>query len=75
MKSYNFKEHEFIETPEKIVQFFNEIEAICKKYNLSISHEDGHGAFEIVPYEKYYMVWMREASIYGENPWEGEDDA
>ena len=54
MKSYDNTINEFIETPEEIVKFFNEIDAVCKKYGFSISHEDGHGAFEIEDYDEFY---------------------
>lgn len=74
MKSYNFKDEEYMETPTKIIQFFDEVVNLCKKYNLIISHEDGHGEFKIVPYKKLYMEWTRDASIYGDKPWKGEEE-
>ena len=49
------------ETSEKLTDFFNEIEEICKKYNLSISHEDGHGAFFIEEFSESNIGWLRGA--------------
>ena len=42
--------HKECEIPEKMERFLEEIKMICKKYNLSISHEDGHGCFLIEEY-------------------------
>lgn len=40
-----------VENP-RIDAFLAEIETVCEKHGLSISHEDGHGAFEVVDYEE-----------------------
>lgn len=32
--------------------FIEELIIVCKKYNMSISHEDGHGAFQIAKHSK-----------------------
>jgi len=32
---------------EDIEKFLEAIEAVCRKHGLSISHEDGHGGFQI----------------------------
>jgi len=36
-----------IENP-KIDAFLDEIRAVCERHGLVISHEDGHGGFEIM---------------------------
>ena len=48
----------------KIEAFLDEIEKVCKKHNLSISHEDGHGGFEIEEYNQDNIEWLRDASDY-----------
>ena len=63
METWNCKTNKFIETPEKQIKFMEEIEAICKKYNLSISHEDGHGAFEIDKFSQDNIDWLKSAHI------------
>lgn len=63
MKSYNLKSHKIEKTPDKVVEFFNEIDSVCKKYGLSISHEDGHGAFEIENYSEDNMLWLKCAHL------------
>jgi hypothetical protein len=50
-----------VEKPQKMIDFFDEIESICKKYNMSISHEDTHGLFEIEEYSESNIEWLRQA--------------
>lgn len=59
MKRWNGRE--FVELPN-VDSFIEEIISVCKKHNLSISHEDGHGAFEIEPYSKENVDWLRQAN-------------
>lgn len=49
------------EIPE-IDAFLAEIDAVCRRHNLSISHEDHHGAFEIINYSPKAAEWLSEAS-------------
>lgn len=51
-------------TVEQGQAFLREIEQVCRKHNLSISHEDCHGAFLIEPFDEGTMVWLRVAQ-YG----------
>lgn len=44
-----------------IEKFLKEIDETCKKYNLSISHEDTHGSFIIEEYSKENIEWLRQA--------------
>lgn len=48
---------------QKSRNFLNELEALCIKYNLSISHEDSQGAFIIEDYNDYNMNWLRDAIV------------
>lgn len=36
----------------RIDAFLDEIDQVCQRHGLAISHEDGHGAFEIVDYDE-----------------------
>ena len=63
MKSWNYKTSEFIETPEKQIKFMEELEALYKKYDLSIAHEDQQGAFIIEKYSETNMEWIKEATV------------
>jgi hypothetical protein len=39
-----------------------EIIATCKKHGFSLSHEDGHGAFEVADYDDSLAAWLMDAS-------------
>ena len=59
---YDCETKVYILTPDKLKNFFDDIEAVCRKYNLSISHEDGHGSFIIQKYDQFNIDWLREAA-------------
>jgi hypothetical protein len=48
-------------SPE-VVAFLEEVLAVCDKHKLSISHEDGHGAFLVVPINFEDRDWLSVAS-------------
>lgn len=47
-----------IDMPEEMEKFLEDIDLVCKKYNLSISHEDGHGSFVIEEYDDWNIKWL-----------------
>lgn len=65
------------QTIERHRKFFKEFKALCKKYNISISHEDGHGAFIFEEYDEFNLKWLErglESMIeWGELSWESEE--
>jgi hypothetical protein len=63
MNSWDKSKSEYIETPKEVINFFNEIENICKTYGYSISHEDGHGAFIIEGYDPTNINWLKSAHL------------
>ncbi len=50
--------------PEKLKCFFEEIEAVCRKYGYSIAHEDEFGRFEIQNYKKENVDWLFDAALF-----------
>lgn len=60
---WNSVKKEFVELDENHNSFYDEVENICKKYDLSISHEDIHGSFRIDEYDEENINWLREANI------------
>ena len=55
----------YVESPASVEAFLDEYEALCKKHNFSLSHEDGHGGFEIEPFDQSNIAWVRAASMVG----------
>lgn len=49
-----------IETPEKLISFFDDIERVYKKYGLSI--EGSHSGFSIREYNEKDMEILRDAT-------------
>lgn len=47
--------------PAKLKAFVAEILKVCRKHNISIGHEDDHGAFEFHGYEPLYDQWLEES--------------
>ena len=62
-KRWYCRESVDIESPKEIEDFLNEYDKLCKKHNMSLSHEDGHGGFEITEYNIRNINWVREAAI------------
>jgi len=61
-KIRDYIKNENIQTPTEIQNFLDDIIELCKKYNLSISHEDGHGCFLIEKYDEYNIEWLMYAN-------------
>lgn len=50
------------EMPVEMHNFLEDIKLVCKKYNLSISHEDYNGIFLIEKYSEENINWLFDAS-------------
>jgi len=47
---------------DKVIdEFFVELEALYRKYGLSIAHQDAHGAFIIEKLDEGNISWIKEA--------------
>lgn len=44
--------HRYVQTP-KITAYIEEVLAVGQKHGFSITHEDGHGAFEITDHDPF----------------------
>jgi hypothetical protein len=44
--------------PKEMIAFLDEIKEVCLKYDLSISHEDGHGSFIVERYSRNNLDWL-----------------
>lgn len=63
MESWDINKQKDIKTPESVINFLNEIDNICKKYNFSISHEDSHGGFIIEKYDDFNIKWLKNCML------------
>ncbi|MBP2637778.1 MAG: hypothetical protein H6Q72_3685 [Firmicutes bacterium] len=50
-------------SPEKRKAFLGELAAVCKKYDLSLAHEDFQGAFLIDEYNQKNINWLMGAMV------------
>ena len=48
---------------DRAKKFFKEYDELCKKYNVSLSHEDCQGGFILEPYDKNNIDWVKWAYI------------
>ena len=48
----------------KVNEFLEEIIKLCKKYKLSISHEDTQGSFIIEEYSEKNIKWLQQARFF-----------
>lgn len=48
---------------KNIRDFLREIESVCIKYKLSISHEDEHGSFIIEDFNNSNIEWLSRAKV------------
>lgn len=51
-----------MERNNNIENFFREYEELCKKYDVSLSHEDSQGGFLIDVYDEENIEWVKAAS-------------
>ena len=48
-------------TEEQITNFMADIVEVCRKHNLLLTHEDGHGNFMIEPFDEQTLDWLKAA--------------
>ena len=44
-----------------VTSFIKEVQDICRKYQISISHEDSHGSFILTDYNDLYNDYLNDA--------------
>ncbi|WP_442636565.1 hypothetical protein [Rossellomorea marisflavi] len=60
--TWSMSDQKFIKTPDDIVEFFKEFEKLCRKHDITLSHEDGQGGFEIEHFDEDTLKWIYSAS-------------
>ena len=48
---------------DRAKNFFKEYEELCKKYNVSLAHEERRGSFILEPYDDMNIGWVKWAYI------------
>ncbi|MFK7678754.1 hypothetical protein ACI3ER_11990 [Bacillus sp. Wb] len=48
-------------TEKKFNDFIDDIVKVYEKHNMSIAHEDGHGAFIVEDLEEENIKWLKDA--------------
>ncbi|NCU28734.1 MAG: hypothetical protein EOM85_03650 [Candidatus Moranbacteria bacterium] len=67
MESFDCIKKQRIETPKKIEKFFIEYEELCRKYGISLSHEDCCGSFIVEEFSTDNISWVKDACIKVDN--------
>lgn len=62
-KRWSPLQHAEVESPATVERFLTEIEIVCLRFGYSVSHEDEHGAFRIVPYDASITKWLHDAHL------------
>jgi hypothetical protein len=65
---FNFERDGFQKSPDYVEAFLDEIESVCRKHGMSISHTDSQGSFLIVPFSPPYVEWLRDATLHIPEP-------
>ena len=54
-----------LDSREKVATegFFEELESVCRKYNISIAHEDYHGGFILDTFCEDNLEWLKSAAL------------
>lgn len=53
---------------EQIKTFLDDVIALCRKHQFSISHEDIQGSFVIEPFCEDNAEWLRSAAVLNPEP-------
>lgn len=73
-KRWDLRLNEHVKSPKEIENFLADIIAVYDKHGLSISHEDGYGAFEIESENmNYNKHWLRSAHFTSKSEDEIDD--
>ena len=63
MKRWDSNRNEQVEDL-RIDAFLADLVAVCRKHDLSLSHEDGHGSFLVrLGFDEFFAKWLSEAAI------------
>ncbi len=61
-QNWSHAQQKFIDAPH-VRAFIDAIETVCRAHNMSIGHEDQHGAFVIHAFTRVNIGWLKDAQI------------
>lgn len=73
MKIWDCTQNKEIDAPWNVERFMEQVSRLCKEYNLSLAHEDRHGAFVIEEYKEENIEWLNGAYLNAKNTEEHEE--
>lgn len=62
-KRWHRKLKQEVKSPRRVEEFLIEVVELCRLHNVSISHEDMHGAFVIDEFKVENLEWLMDAHI------------
>lgn len=62
MERWNLRNYKR-ERSDKVNDFLDEILHVCMEFDLSLSHEDRHGAFIVEPHTQETDTWIKNAHM------------
>lgn len=51
------------EISNRVNAFLSDIEAVYRRHEMSIAHEDGHGCFIITDFSEHNLGWLNECYV------------
>lgn len=65
LKRWNRDKTRFVTSPSEVDNFLRELIDLCNKHNMSLSHQDSHGAFIVVkqPPNDKRIKWLLDADF------------
>ncbi len=52
---------------QKVVAFVDELLELYAKYEFTLAHEDGHGAFLLEGYDRHNIDWLKGSLCYDDS--------
>jgi len=63
MKNWDRKTGKNVTPPKRVTTFLEDLEKLCRIHNVSISHEDTHGSFELEEFDEHNIQWINRANL------------
>lgn len=61
--NWDTKQKKMRKLTRREAMFLEQLDFVCQKHGISISHEDGHGAFILTDYDDSNRKWLESATL------------